>query len=151
MRGLVATALVALALPAAAQAPDTGFPPPVALSVAQEECIAAGQAVLAYGYEPWQWACGAEELARIQEVERRIRADCTAAGLNTYPGGLEGWYCAAPTRDGGKTCRRASDCEGPCLATDSGAAIGQCGMLSAFVGCQAILLDDGTRAELCVD
>lgn len=54
--------------------------------------------------------------------------------------------CQTATRDGGKQCRRESDCDGLCLARS-----GTCAPVKPMLGCQAILQDDGRRVELCID
>lgn len=54
--------------------------------------------------------------------------------------------CQMPTRDGGKQCRRESDCEGVCLARSN-----TCAPVKPLLGCQSILQDDGRRVELCID
>lgn len=54
--------------------------------------------------------------------------------------------CQLPTRDGGKQCRRESDCDGVCLARSQ-----TCAPVKPLLGCQAILQDDGRWVELCID
>jgi hypothetical protein len=54
--------------------------------------------------------------------------------------------CQMPTRDGGKQCRRESDCDGVCLARSN-----TCAPVKPLLGCQAILQNDGRRVDLCID
>ncbi len=54
--------------------------------------------------------------------------------------------CQLPTRDGGKQCRRESDCDGVCLARSN-----TCAPVKPLWGCHAILQNDGRRVELCID
>ena len=54
--------------------------------------------------------------------------------------------CIRPTRDGGKQCRRESDCEGTCLARSQ-----TCAPITPMFGCNDILQDDGRRVTLCLD
>lgn len=54
--------------------------------------------------------------------------------------------CQVPTRDGGKSCRRESDCDGVCLARSA-----TCAPVQPLLGCQSILQNDGRRVELCID
>jgi hypothetical protein len=54
--------------------------------------------------------------------------------------------CQFVTRDGGKQCRRESDCDGVCLARSN-----SCAPIKPLLGCQDILQDDGRRVELCID
>ncbi|MDP3960392.1 MAG: hypothetical protein Q8Q26_10105 [Pseudorhodobacter sp.] len=54
--------------------------------------------------------------------------------------------CIRPTRDGGKQCRKESDCEGTCLARSQ-----TCAPITPMFGCNDILQDDGRRVTLCID
>jgi len=54
--------------------------------------------------------------------------------------------CQLPTRDGGKQCRRESDCDGVCLARSN-----TCAPVKPLWGCHAILQNDGRRVELCIN
>ncbi len=54
--------------------------------------------------------------------------------------------CVSYTRDGGKTCRSAGDCDGDCLARS-----GTCAPFTPLLGCNDILDDSGRRMTLCLD
>jgi hypothetical protein len=54
--------------------------------------------------------------------------------------------CQKPTSDGGKQCRRESDCDGVCLARSN-----SCAPVKPLLGCQDVLQNDGRRVELCID
>jgi outer membrane biosynthesis protein TonB len=54
--------------------------------------------------------------------------------------------CVKPTRDAGKSCRRARDCDGLCLARSR-----TCAPLKPLFGCHDILQDDGSQVTLCID
>jgi hypothetical protein len=54
--------------------------------------------------------------------------------------------CIKPTRDGGKLCRKKSDCEGLCLARS-----GTCAPFTPLFGCNEVLEKDGRRVTLCID
>lgn len=54
--------------------------------------------------------------------------------------------CVFRTRDGGKSCRRQSDCEGLCLARSR-----SCAPLRPLFGCNDILQNDGRQVKLCID
>lgn len=54
--------------------------------------------------------------------------------------------CVGYTRDGGKTCRKASDCESECLARSA-----TCAPFKPLLGCNDILDDSGRRMTLCLD
>lgn len=54
--------------------------------------------------------------------------------------------CQTSTRDGGKQCRRESDCDGVCLARSR-----TCAPVKPLLGCQDILQNDGRQVRLCID
>lgn len=54
--------------------------------------------------------------------------------------------CVFLTKDAGKSCTRASDCDGECLARS-----GTCSPLKPLLGCNEILQDNGVRVTLCVE
>jgi hypothetical protein len=54
--------------------------------------------------------------------------------------------CVLRTRDGGRQCRRQTDCEGQCLARSN-----TCAPVSPLFGCHEILQADGRRVTLCID
>lgn len=54
--------------------------------------------------------------------------------------------CVMRTRDGGKHCTKASQCEGLCLARSQ-----TCAPYKPLFGCNEILQDDGSRVTLCID
>lgn len=55
------------------------------------------------------------------------------------------FVCLRETRDGGKSCRRETDCEGLCLARSR-----SCSPITPVLGCQEILTQDGLRVTQCV-
>jgi hypothetical protein len=72
---------------------------------------------------------------------------CTKKGgryVKTGKGDLRA--CVKVTGDGGKQCRRESDCEGSCLARS-----GTCAPVTPLFGCNDILQDDGRRVSLCLN
>lgn len=54
--------------------------------------------------------------------------------------------CVKTTRDSGKQCTRASQCESACLARS-----GTCAPFKPLLGCNEILQDDGSRVTLCIE
>ena len=56
------------------------------------------------------------------------------------------FVCVRETRDGGKACRRETDCEGLCLARSR-----SCSPITPVLGCQEILTQDGLRVTQCVN
>jgi hypothetical protein len=57
-----------------------------------------------------------------------------------------GQTCVQRTRDAGKECTKASQCEGLCLARS-----GTCAPIAPLFGCNEILQNDGSRVTLCID
>ncbi|MBL4927753.1 hypothetical protein [Fuscibacter oryzae] len=57
-----------------------------------------------------------------------------------------GQTCVQRTRDAGKECKKASQCEGLCLARS-----GTCAPIAPLFGCNEILQNDGSRVTLCID
>lgn len=66
-------------------------------------------------------------------------------GRWTEAGG-ERMACVFQTRDGGKSCRKETDCDGLCLARS-----GTCAPIKPLFGCNAILQADGRQVTLCID
>lgn len=54
--------------------------------------------------------------------------------------------CFRPTRDGGKSCRKESDCSTLCLARSR-----TCAPVTPLFGCHPILQADGREVNLCLD
>lgn len=54
--------------------------------------------------------------------------------------------CVYRTRDGGKTCRKETDCDGLCLARS-----GTCAPYKPLFGCNDILDSMGRKVTLCID
>lgn len=71
---------------------------------------------------------------------------CTDKGGLWGAVGKGGAACLMPTRDGGKQCRKESDCDGYCLARS-----GTCAPYSPMFGCNEIVQDNGVVVTLCID
>ena len=72
---------------------------------------------------------------------------CEKRGGSYVGAGTSGLMtCQTPTRDGGKQCRAAGDCDGICLARSR-----TCAPVKPLMGCNEILQNDGSRAELCIE
>lgn len=54
--------------------------------------------------------------------------------------------CVYPTRDGGKSCRRESDCQDQCLARS-----GTCAPITPLFGCNEVFQENGARVTLCIE
>lgn len=79
--------------------------------------------------------------------EGRSEAACIASGGTWRSGGLSGLQtCFRETRDGGRSCAAAGDCEGLCLARSR-----TCAPVTPLFGCNDVLGVDGARSTLCVD
>ena len=75
------------------------------------------------------------------------RAECQAGGGSVGRGGLmEREICFTPTPDAGKSCSRASECSGHCLAETR-----TCSTLEPNLGCFDFLDDKGQVQGICVD
>ena len=71
---------------------------------------------------------------------------CAAQGGQLSPRGEGLFSCLRQTRDGGRQCRRAGDCEGHCLARSS-----TCAPFTPLPGCHDVFGQDGRRTTLCLD
>ncbi|EEW25654.1 hypothetical protein [Rhodobacter ferrooxidans] len=67
-------------------------------------------------------------------------------GTYATAGSSGGKACVKRTRDGGKQCRKESDCEGFCLARSN-----SCAPITPMFGCNDILQNDGRKVTLCID
>jgi len=74
------------------------------------------------------------------------RAACLRAGgqMMLRGGGIHS--CIQPTRDAGRACTSASDCQGLCLARS-----GTCAPYQPLFGCHEVFTVPGRRETLCVD
>lgn len=74
------------------------------------------------------------------------RAACAREGgrLQSLPSGLV--TCIRTTRDAGRACTGASDCEGVCLARS-----GTCAPITPLYGCHEVLLSPGSRVTQCLE
>lgn len=72
---------------------------------------------------------------------------CEARGGRFVRAGDSGLMaCVQTMRDAGQQCRRASDCDGECLARS-----GTCAPFAPLFGCHEILQDNGARVTQCLD
>lgn len=88
-----------------------------------------------------------EEPAPPKAAKSPSQLACERKGGNYARAGAGGAFaCVRPTRDGGKQCRRESDCESACLARSR-----TCSPITPLLGCNDILQNDGRRVTLCID
>ena len=74
------------------------------------------------------------------------QAACQKKGGKWAKVGRGGETCVQTTRDAGKQCRKASQCEGLCLARS-----GTCAPIKPLFGCNDVLQDNGAMVTLCID
>lgn len=81
------------------------------------------------------------------EFFQELRESCEARGGNfgKAPGGATS-LCYITPKDANQPCSQKSDCEGLCLARSR-----TCAPVVPMFGCNEVLLDGGTRAEICLD
>lgn len=83
----------------------------------------------------------------LPDLLQQATQDCTRTGGRMVKAGIAGaMTCIRETRDSGKQCRKAGDCEGDCLARS-----GTCAPVVPLFGCHEILMDQGQKAVLCRD
>lgn len=83
-------------------------------------------------------------------IQARAAANqaCVDQGGKPAIGGLGGRaVCIFDTKDAGQSCTASSECEGMCLATDTG---GVCAPEIPYFGCYAVM-ENGQTPTLCVD
>lgn len=72
---------------------------------------------------------------------------CTKSGGQwAGAGGKSLFSCVHLTKDSGKQCSKATQCEGLCLARS-----GTCAPVVPLFGCNEIFQDNGARVTLCID
>lgn len=76
----------------------------------------------------------------------RQRAACQRDGGRLMPRGNGLLACVSPTRDAGRACDEARDCQGLCLARS-----GTCAPLRPLFGCQEVFTLRGRRETLCTE
>jgi len=75
------------------------------------------------------------------------QAACEKSGGRWGKGGMAGFFvCYRDTRDAGKSCKAATDCEGLCLARSR-----SCAPVTPLFGCQDILDRNGRPETICID
>lgn len=74
------------------------------------------------------------------------KAECLEAGGTWGRGGILALeQCFPNYSDGGKSCKRESDCQGMCMADTR-----TCATTFSY-GCLSYLNDDGKAVEMCID
>ena len=84
---------------------------------------------------------------KLDKMGRNERAQCIMKGGEVYVGGIfPTELCALPTVDMGKSCKRASECEGYCES-----ATKTCSKWHMGSGCYDYLNEDGVAGSVCID
>jgi len=71
---------------------------------------------------------------------------CQQTGGQLMPRAAGIYACVHPTRDAGRSCNAARDCEGLCLARS-----GTCAPFAPLYGCQEVFTLPGRRETLCTE
>lgn len=72
------------------------------------------------------------------------RMECVAKGGSVS--GIQGQACLMPAADAGKSCAKASDCSGVCMAETR-----TCSAMDGVFGCYSFLDETGKAVGLCSD
>lgn len=80
------------------------------------------------------------------EPKSEVQLACERRGGTWGSAGKGFKACVYRTRDGGKTCRKETDCDGLCLARS-----GTCSPYKPLFGCNEILDSMGRKVTLCID
>ncbi len=108
-------------------------------------CLAAGLTLAACQQEE---AVGLEPGANAPGALDAAREACAAAGgtFERAPGSGNVELCVTRPADGNQPCATANDCEGFCLARSR-----TCAPVTPLLGCNDILLTNGTESTVCVN
>lgn len=80
------------------------------------------------------------------------RTECKLAGGDVAIAGMfANEICVMPYADGGKVCRKSSECLGLCLVESEASKTGTCSLNDNRFGCSTFLLEDGTVNTECQD
>jgi hypothetical protein len=86
------------------------------------------------------------------ELSAADRAECKLAGGEVAIAGMfANEICVMPYADGGKVCRKSSECLGLCLVESETSKTGTCSLNDNRFGCSTFLLEDGTVNTECQD
>lgn len=83
----------------------------------------------------------------LPAILRDRQAACERGGGQLLPRGRTGLFdCLRQTRDAGRRCGRATDCEGACLARSQ-----SCAPFTPLFGCHDVLDRGGSRVTVCME
>lgn len=126
---------------ASTTAPTTGSPSAGPAPATTQEQATAAPAATADG------AGASAEDAPPPPPKSPMQIACEKdGGTWSRAGGSVAMTCFKPTRDGGKSCRRESDCSTLCLARSR-----TCAPVTPLFGCHSVLQNDARAVTLCLD
>lgn len=98
-------------------------------------------------------ACEPDPFGRSAAELRAEKAACENSNGDWRKGGLAGaQMCFQRTNDAGKSCTKATECEGVCVAGLLGdTSSGQCSAEDTLFGCYVFFDETGEKKEICVD
>lgn len=134
------------ALPPAAAEPEAAVP--TATLSAEPQAEPAASPAIETAAEPADTAdpaTGAQSGPAVEKSPEQLLCEA-GKGLWTAAGETGAFFCSWPTRDAGKSCHKAGDCEGQCLARSQ-----TCAPYRPLFGCNEVLDKDGRRMMLCID
>jgi hypothetical protein len=109
--------------------------------------MAVGLALV--GCKPFDGLRGSDTSAQLplvgQEKQDAEKFNCVAKG-GTWAQYQSGFLCQHETRDSGKSCHSASECEGACLARS-----GTCAPVTPLLGCNEVITEAGYPMKTCVN
>lgn len=150
MGGAIQT--VALDSPAGTPAPATAPAPPAAPRAAPPPpppppSVPPSAPPAAQTAEPPSAAAQTDARATGPEAPRSPSQIACERGGGSWSraGAADVFACVRRTRDGGQSCTRSTQCEGPCLARSR-----TCSPVTPLFGCNEILQGDGSRTTLCL-
>ncbi len=89
----------------------------------------------------------AAEPAEPEVVKSVAQLACEKRGGRwSAAGSTDAAFCQSPTRDGGQSCKKASDCAGYCLAKSM-----TCAPVTPLFGCHDILTEEGRMLTQCIN
>lgn len=88
----------------------------------------------------------AAEEAVVPAMSPQEQACVKKGGAWASAGKSGGRACVKTTRDSGKHCTKAGQCEGACLARSN-----TCAPVTPLFGCNDVLQDNGAMVTLCID
>lgn len=90
-------------------------------------------------------AASRDTASRAEVTEDQVRCEKQGGRWGSV-GKFNAKACIRRTDDGGKQCRKQSDCDSECLARS-----GTCAPVKPLFGCNEVLQNDGRRFTLCVE